>query len=873
MPTLEALNRLESQLNPLEKTESRPMAVSALGADELNQTENLPDLSLPDISEQQNAEPPVPDLFEEDEIPLDDVDQEYSMEEISLDSELESVEDMAESSTDSDFVPINFFDFDGTNSGFIENFDAEDQAQEQQNDAFSDFFLKEEDYQVLRQTLSQLPLNLSIAIESLLAYESLEMENLQKLIKILVKGESPKNIAQVYYEITNQRIELPRDYAKRSGLIFEEHSRTLSYRISQEMWPILRNMVLTIALLWVTLAAAFMFVYRPLKAASLYRKGLDYIAENELEEAGEYFRDAWDGWPLFAHPDQAKRISDAPIIVKGWKVPRRWVEYARAFRGRKHWPETKDFYEGYINVKPKDADIRMEYAYFLSYVLADYQRAIRILGNVRNSETGRENRDLKLTAADIYLNWAEDNPAKYDEARALYEDVLIRYPSDNRAVLSMMRYHLHLGQEQEVRNLLPFFQKDFPLSGNNAQLAAEVYAALAEFFLARDSLSLARRFVEKAQNTDSRSPEAFFVKGLYFRTIGDEPKALAAFQRTLENLNGREYLSRKHLKTMILALGGIGRSYASMASHFTSERESVSDNQELAKEHYLKAIALYEDARSRNQLGRAPEYGMLYMDLGDIIYSQATLEDFDVFTLNPFQSHEEFSEQQLSNLSLSERYYSQAEAILDRGDGTSALPDAQLYRRAYSEYILNQDDALVDFYQIFRRRPDDYKAAMALALIMLQNGDYDISRNYYMRSINLMDDAVERSGNELRPDISETHQDILLRYVAAWNNLGVGRALSSVRDNPDGDYDAALNAFIVSSEYLDRISAEMASSTRDSEGRRVMEFADKRRVFADEESIPYRNRLHLLGLQSASVVHEEDSYVLYSGMPSELKRP
>ena len=187
--------------------------------------------------------------------------------------------------------------------------------------------------------------------------------------------------------------------------------------------------------------------------------------------------------------------------------------------------------------------------------------------------------------------------------------------------------------------------------------------------------------------------------------------------------------------------------------------------------------------------------------------------------------------------------------------------------------MLGRSDALIDFYRVVRRRPDDYESRMALAGVLLQNGDYEASRSQYTRAVELLDDELRRSGGVLNPNERQAHRELLLRYIAAWNNMGVGRARSAARGSGEAAYAEALSAFTIASDYQDRVSIDMeelrsrgAQAVRDSSDRRIRRSEGGRSRLESANTYPYKNRARLLGL-------EEGEYLAYSDIPSDLLAP
>ena len=833
---------------------------------------------------------------------LGDVDamDEGPADELSLDDDLNFEEelgadvlsDIQEAGEDSNQFSMDDFgdqyNFKEGDGGYADNLGVDLEQLEQSLDEASEdekkpFGLDPEELNDILRTLSTLPRNLKIAIEELLADERRNIDDLKPLLDGLLEGDTPRGLAGQFQKITRRKIELPRTYEKRSGRELEARRASLTYRLVREGWPIIRTVFLIIAITWMVGAAGFMWIYRPWYAEKLYNEGLDAIAMDDVNRAVELFYDAWDGWPLIAAPEGGDRIADSRLIVKGWKAPDKWLEYARTLRRRKHWDAADQFYAGYLSVDPGARDVRLEYAEFLSSILGRYENAIGVLDGAPLTGRGRPERDYMLAAGDVYLRWAEDDPTKYEDARFRYAKVLETSRNDEKAILSMMRYHLRIGNDTEVETLLPIFSSEVPGQTREPQLAAEVFAGLAEWQLNRNRDTEARRFLDLALAADYSAPEPHYIDARFWRNSRpDELKEFEALTRTLVALEGRESMSRDELEMRILTLGGVGRIHFARSSRLNNsanpDPRAAAEARSLATGSYTKALELYEDARSRNQLGASPRFGSLYLELGDVLFTGAADPSDLHYTLADTPESITVESDRFAELANAERFYNEAEALFNRGGGGSRLPDSALYRRGYTRNLIGIDGDLVDFHRVVRRRPDDFEARLALAGTLLESGDYEASRSQYARAIELLDDELRRTGGFLNPIERQDHEELLIRYIVAWNNLGVGRARSAARGGGDADYGAALTAFTMASEYFDQVYSipEMENlgmrgvvSTRDDDEKRITSIENNRMVLAEQKTKPYLNRLTLLGLEKA-----EDAagvYHMYRDIPSDLR--
>ena len=815
----------------------------------------------------------IPDIEERLE-DLGEIDSESDDDSISLDEELNFDEELGgdilsdindigdESMQFSLDVFGDQYNFKEDEPDYTENLrqDLENEAQslqEEEKEEESIFSIDEEDFLAIKETLASYPRNLKIALEEFLSDSRRKPEDIKKITDALLAGESAKSLAAKYKKITKRTIKLPKNYKKQSGSILEARRASLSYRLIKEGWPVLRTVLSVFAALWIVSAMVFMWVYRPLKAAALYESGLEAISADETGLAEKYFFDAWDGWPLFykSADNMQNATGTAPIIVKGWKSPARWLDYARAFRRRKQWEMAVKFYEGFISIKPSDKNARLEYVYFLSSVLGRYQKAEKILNESSELKTNKYDRDYTLALGDVYLDWAEDDPSKYENARFSYAKVLEYSRNDERALFSMMNYFLKIKEYDEVDRLIPLFMNDNSAEMKNPRLASVVFSGIGMYLLNENKTEKAKHFIDLAYSSDMSLPQASFANALYWKRQGDSQREFIAYKQTLMNLEGLEALSRDDLKIRIFTLAGMGRIQA--------ENTESEDGAALARQNYSRAIELYKDARSRNQLGVSPEFGSIYLELADIFYKGSGVSgDLTFRLMNRTSDINEISENRLLEMNNALSLYNEASDFYNDSPGKNSYPVKELFRRGYLKYMLDQGSALVDFFRVVRLYPENYDARIALGTVLLESGDYEAASVQYSRALDLLDNALASSGGVLMPGEKAGHNSLLLRYIYVWNNLGVCRAKS-------GEYDYALGAFTSSSLYYDDVRGNALAAmgvkpVRDAEDRRILD--PERSRYEETFRFPYLNRKILLGMSPGN-------FYVYNDIPSDIEIP
>jgi tetratricopeptide (TPR) repeat protein len=520
-------------------------------------------------------------------------------------------------------------------------------------------------------------------------------------------------------------------------------------------------------------------------------------------------------------------------------------------------------YRHYLEVSPDHKGVRLEYADFLSAVLGRYGDAVDLIEEGRGESVNLYDKDLLLALGDVYLRWGEDDPRQFEKARFQYAKALEIHGALEEVTLRMLRYFLTIRDEEEVDRLLGLFSAEKPGKTRVPRLAAEVYSKVGDYYLDRGLLLEARRFVDLALAADPLSPSPWFTDARYQRMMGEPNDELNAYRQVLVNLEGSESYSNDDLRMRILTHANIGR--------LRSEEAGDRDTQRRARKAYLEAVELYDDAVARNLLGSSPEYAEIFVGLGDLYYRGIERTHDLRFSLD--HHPEAFSLTGDTDMESALRYYDRAAEIY----GPDRVPTETRYRRGYARYVLEKDgdyeEVLRDFHRVARDLPANQDVRYSLASVLMKRGDYEAARSQYVKTLELLEDNLRFSGGVLDPVNSPGHQDLLIRFVGTWNNLGVARARSAARTGDEESFAAALAAFARASEYLDRSVGDSALRDAENEDRRIIEPAEGRRTLKEKTTIPYLNRQYLLfpsddiTYPSGGEVFTMDDFIPYEGIP------
>ena len=221
-----------------------------------------------EFPEEVGEEDEAPDDFDLDEFSLGDFGAEFGVDE---DEDFEPREE--------DILP---------DEGLGEEAE-EEAAEEREAAAAAAFELSDEQFARMQRTLSRLPLNVKLAAEQAIAEEYGTGRQRQRLVELLVEGESVKSIADFAGRLVGKKLQVPKGYRKLSGLAFEQEKESFAYRFKHQVLPVLRVAMLAAAAVGLLTAAGYQLLYRPIQARNLFRQGYELIPEAQYEQANRLF--------------------------------------------------------------------------------------------------------------------------------------------------------------------------------------------------------------------------------------------------------------------------------------------------------------------------------------------------------------------------------------------------------------------------------------------------------------------------------------------------------------------------------------------------------------------------------------------------------
>ena len=584
--------------------------------------------------------------------------------------------------------------------------------------------LSEAQVDKLQDSLLSFPLNLRVAVEDILANDRGTEAQQSKLVWALVEGVSAEDVAGLSGRILKRHIPIPKGREKRTGAALEAEKGTLAYAFVHTLLPILKIGILVLAATAALGYLGWRFVYVPLASNSLYREGYRRIAEDRYPEA---------------ETDFAKATALREFI--DW-----YYRYAEAYAAKRQYILAEKKYASLIAAHPKEKRGILDWARLEKEQLK-FEAAVEVLKGAPSSAKADAARGMTgllswdylneeglLLLGDVYLDWAEESPAKYEDARRTYAYLLEHFGDKDIYLERMLKYFIRTDRLSEVLPLKTHFLSDPKREG----LGAATLAELGGYLLNKGLIADVRDILLTAAKKAPSEPEAHYHLARYFHRVGAPGEERNALDFAVDGF---------------AALPGLGARRTGMYIDSLVWRADflVKAKEWLSAEHdYAAAAAEYEKALELRRVKKDGRFGQAYAGLADVAYWQR--DDL------------------ASALALYERAAANGYSNAD----TSYKSGTILYRtKRYAESLGRFFEAAAD------GRPSPY-LAFAFGSALYARGDLFSAEAYFRKSSAAMEkelaDVVAPAPQERPSEI-----EVLKLYMQSENNLGVALYRSAAR--------------------------------------------------------------------------------------------
>ena len=591
----------------------------------------------------------------------------------------------------------------------------------QTQDDFDRTYLSEQEYKSFRENLHTYPLNVRIAVEQLIAKNEFTDAAVMEVLFKVIKKVSARQLASHLEKMLDISISVPLNFERRTAEQYAMYKTSLEYQLKNRIIPGAILALVLGGILYIFGYFCFTFMYRPLKAESLYRAGYNLIAQELYAQSETNFNKALT-----------------------YKVKRKWFfKYARAYREKRQYERAAVMYEQLVKRFKFDKEGALEYAHMEADDLADYERAAEIVRRFI-LDYHINDKDAMLYLGDIYLDWAGtdgsdvEKAERFEQARLQYSTLMSLYGSNDLYLSRMLRYFIRTDNLREVLPLKTYFTST-KKTALNAQDLIDLggyllekqfgYLPPADEYL-RGYIDNVKKVLERGIKADPTIPEGHYNLSRYFVRTGDSQQAKTALTNALAMFDAAKKQSHERTLKHIDA-------YRLLGERYIAEREYL-----LAEKQYAEGISLFEQRREYTGLKSDKNVGRLYADMADI----------DYFISGDIQT--------------AFRNYKFA---VENGYDTPSVR----YRIGFVQYTDgNYAEALGSFIKTASEDASNRNLLLALGNVLSIRGDQAAARGYYERLIRILDSDRERFGI-LFPQVREDQYAVVDLYLKASNNLGV----------------------------------------------------------------------------------------------------
>ncbi len=674
--------------------------------------------------------------FDDVEIPDLDEHTAFAIDDNVLDTNMDSeMDEFAVPESFTDFSPDKAFKFH----------DDSEAIDEDSYEGKIPLSITEADYENLIDRISSFPLNVRLEVQDYLANGDDSELNKMEIVNLIVKNASLKKIVGRLEAILDKSIPIPKGFDKKSYEEYQKLKKTFKYRFVHTILPIATIAMIVLVIAFCLVFLSWSFIYKPIVAENIYNEGYGLIENGKYASAIEKFDEAGQ-----------------------YKKKRKWYfDYANAFRQKKQFLSAEAIYRRLLFDFDHDKEGGIEYADMLSKDLRNYEKAEKVLKRqVLDYHINDEQALLAL--GDTYLDWADENPEKYEDARKTYVSLIDLYGRKDIFLGRMMRYFIRTDNLAEVLPLKDHFSDRDMESDDLIELSGYLVEKRynpkpMDSERLRAKIEDVRELLEKAIKSNIESPEANYNMGKFFIYNYKEE---AAKEYLAEAINLYENSTGMTPRRMLKQIDSM-RLYGELLAEDKSYNE--------AQEIYANALAKYEDYTAQKLVYPSELVGKLYEDYGNISY----------FISGDYDSALSSYEKALSEL--------------------NNTPSIQ-YKIGYIHYIKeNYADAMESMALAYADKPNDKNLLYSFGNTLFKRGDYYASQAYYQRLMEMLEAEKFRKGIVF-PQTRADHGEFVEKYMHTTNNLGVSLNRLAMQNGDSKKYARAIYFFQESNRAWDALT-------------------------------------------------------------------
>lgn len=615
--------------------------------------------------------------------------------------------------------------------------------------------ITDDDYFAFLNKLESFPLNVQLKIQNYIASGDDSPENKMDFIRFVLGKNSLKKVVNKLETLVGERIPIPRGFQRRSVEEYERELHSVRYWLTHRVLPVAVMSAIALILIFCVSLLSWQFIYKPITAESLYKTGYTYLEEGQYESAIGKFNQAGE-----------------------YKRKKKWYfAYARAFREKKQFTAAEWMYSKILYDFNNDKQGGVEYADMLSTDLRNYEKAEAVLRR-RVLDHHVNDKDGMLALGDVFMNWADEVPEKYNDAVKIYSRLIELYGESDVFLLRMMQYFIRTDNLAEVLRLKYHFGSRITkiepvrlteLSGYLLEKRYNPKPLDSEKL--RTQIDDVRMLLEKAVQADGSIPEAYYNLGRFFIYNNKQDGAIENLAKSISLFKTVSHMPARRLVRHVDAMRLLGE-------QLTSQKK------------YLDAQALYADAisRYRNYTAFKPlpphrKIGKLYADYADI----------DYFISHNFDS-------------ALENYQNAVKELYN-------TPSIH-YRIGYIQYSKeNYQQAIASMSRAYAEKARDKNVLYGFGNAFFKRGDYFAAMAAYEELLSLLNaqhSRKERALSNTRPDDAA----FIELYMHTANNLGATLGRISERTGDSKKNARALALYAEASRAWDALTRNPQTMVR-----------------------------------------------------------
>lgn len=574
--------------------------------------------------------------------------------------------------------------------------------------------ISEQDFGEFLSLLSHYPLNVRIAIEEYLSKDMGTDLHKMEVVHHVLDGTPIRKIARNLEDALGRSIPVPKDFEKKNFADYEAEKQSLRYVFFNKILPVAVIGCIGLVLLFCITYLSWMFVYRPIVAESLYKRGYAAIEQELYSQSLDYFDKAVEQWEK-----------------KHW-----YFRYARAYRDHQQYIMAGNMYERILYRFRNDRIAGLEYAEMLRTDLRNYEKAETVLKR-RVLDHHVNDSDALMLLGDTYLDWAYEDFSKYEEARKTYAVLIELYGRKDPYLARMMRYFIRTDNLVEVLPLKDHFMR------KGTRIGASDLVELGGYLLEkryesgsddneelRSKIEDVRTILERAVKADESIPEAHYNIGRFFIYNYNPDRASRALSEALRLFDSARGMNPRRVRARL-------DSFRLLGELRMEDKEYLR-----AQKLFADAISYYEQQRENRSVSRDPIIGKLYANFADIEY----------FIAND----------------LSVALYNYEKAVSEMMDTASVR-----FRIGYIYYHRQDYEKALQSFMIARSEDStDPNILYSMGNTLFRRESYHIAHAHYETLMEQLDAERLRKGI-IFPQARADYGEFVETYMRTANNLGV----------------------------------------------------------------------------------------------------